>query len=211
VARLHEASTVHKPKLVQQENDIPLCTKPPGNVYISLEKKIPVIREKLSGNSFEVILFDQTSDFFTKPFPSRVMFNYLVNGRGRRKVMSIEEVKELKLIRALMFKSHGQCLIQPILHWSIDIANQGYFHVLISRILSCTDIQDTFMYWYPGYFHVQILWKTIFSTYRSLKSSAEQNQIYSVDFMCFSVPGYLLLLYNYKLKIYSYRTIQPRY
>jgi len=141
VARQHEASTVHKPKLVQQENDIPLCTKPPGNVYISLEKKIPVIREKLSGNSFEVILFDQTSDFFTKPFPSRVMFNYLVNGRGRRKVMSIEEVK----------------------------------------------------------------------TYRSLKSSAEQNQIYSVDFMCFSVPGYLLLLYNYKLKIYSYRTIQPRY
>ncbi|XP_023347075.1 uncharacterized protein LOC111715909 [Eurytemora carolleeae] len=107
VARLHEASTVHKPKLVQQENDIPLYTKPPGNVYISLEEKIPVIHEKLSGNSFEVILFDQTSDFFTKPFPSRVMFNYLVNGRGRRKVMSIEEVKELKLIRALMFKSHG--------------------------------------------------------------------------------------------------------
>ena len=142
MARLHEASTVHKPKLVQKENDIPLCTKPPGNVYISLEKKIPVIREKLSGNSFEVILFDQTSDFFTKPFPSRVMFNYLVNGRGRRKVMSIEEVKELKLIRALMFKSHGQCLIQPILHWSIDIANQGYFHVLISRILSCTDIVE---------------------------------------------------------------------
>jgi len=28
-----------------------------------------------------------------------------VNGPGRRKIMSIEEVKELKLIRALMFKS----------------------------------------------------------------------------------------------------------
>ena len=63
---------------------------------------IPVILEKLSGNSFEVILFDQTSDFFTKPFPSRVMFNYRVNGPGRRKVMSIEEEKELKLIRALI-------------------------------------------------------------------------------------------------------------
>ena len=24
------------------------------------------------------------------------------------------------------------------------------------RILSCTDIQDTFMYWYPGYFYVLI-------------------------------------------------------
>ena len=73
--------------------------KPPGNVYIFLKEKIPVILEKLSGNSFEVILFDHTSAFFTKPFPSRVMFNY----PGRRKVMSIEKVKELKLIRALMF------------------------------------------------------------------------------------------------------------
>ena len=109
MARLHEASTVHKLKLVQKKM-LSRCVRNLQEMCIS------VILKKLSGNSFEVILFDQTSDFFTKPFPSRVMFNYLENGPGRRKVMSIEEVKELKLIRALMFKSHGQCLIQPILH-----------------------------------------------------------------------------------------------
>lgn len=117
VARLHEASSVHKPKLVQKENTVPLCTKPPGNVYISLKERIPVILEtQVRGNRFEAILFDQTSDFFTKPFPSRDMFNYIVNGPGRKEILSSEECKGLELIRALMFKCNGQCLIQPILH-----------------------------------------------------------------------------------------------
>ena len=103
-------STVHKPKLVRKDNAVLLCTKPPGNVHIFLKEKIPVILEKLTGNRFEVILFDQTLDFFTRPFPLREMFNYLVNGPGRR------QIKGLRLIRALMFKSHGHCHIKLILH-----------------------------------------------------------------------------------------------
>ena len=41
---------------------------------------------------------------------------------------------------------------------------------------------------------------TIFSTSRSLKSSANPNQIYSVDSCVFSVPGFLLRFVYYKLK-----------
>ena len=94
VARLHEASSVHKPKLVQKENTVPLCTKPPGNAYISLKERIPVILEtQVRGNRFEAILFDQTSDFFTKPFPSRDMFNYIVNGPGRKEILAVKNVK----------------------------------------------------------------------------------------------------------------------
>ena len=91
MARLHEASSVHKQKLVQKENTVPLCIKPPGNVYISLKERIPVILEKqVQGNRFETILFDQTSDFFTGPFSSRDMFNYIVNGPGRKEILSSE-------------------------------------------------------------------------------------------------------------------------
>ena len=65
---------------------------------------------------FQVTILRNTSDFFVKPLPSRDIYNYLISGPGEDKVFTVEEMKNLDLIRGIKLECQGQCLIQAILH-----------------------------------------------------------------------------------------------
>ena len=65
---------------------------------------------------FQVPILRHTSDVVVKPLPSRDIYNYLISGPGEDKVFTVEEMKNLDLIRGIKLEYQGQCLIQAILH-----------------------------------------------------------------------------------------------
>ena len=116
VVRLHESSSADQPKLVDKPKDQEFCCKPPGNVFISIRDKCPVIIKKRTSKLYEVNVLCETADFFIDPLPSRLIFNFLVTDSGKSEMMTGEGLMYKQLIPAIMLQSNSQCLILAILH-----------------------------------------------------------------------------------------------
>ena len=114
VARIEEQMErkINVPKVPEFE------TKCPNNVYIMTHPvpMIPIEIIKEVEDGFVIRLYEEHTDIFLLPFPSRELLNYEIIGKGREIIYNKQNLRRSKLIRAMKVRVDNTVYIMHQLH-----------------------------------------------------------------------------------------------